>query len=149
MLVRAIPILVQLPPQSDVLASLSTALPPIYPTARPAIDAQLLERIWNYTKNVEPSVQRDELQSRLARLMVTQDLWRGRDWGKQLAWKGGRIQVGAFLSEVLMARRSQVRAGSLQDVAKANVNRAILQARSLAPAARTEALLLIAGQILG
>ncbi|HEX8551136.1 MAG TPA: hypothetical protein VF681_06215 [Abditibacteriaceae bacterium] len=147
--VRAIPVLIQLPPQPDVLQSISGALPAIYPSARPGVDAQLLERIWNYTKNVDASVQRDELQSRVARLMVLNDLWRGRDWGKQLAWKGGRVQVGAFLKDVLISRRSQVRAGALQDTAQGNVNRAIQQARSLPPAARTEALLLIAGQILG
>jgi hypothetical protein len=147
--VRAIPVLIQLPPQPDVLKALSDALPAIYPSARPAIDATLLERIWNYTKTVDASVQRDELQSRLARLMVLHDLWRGRDWGKQLAWKGGRIQVGAFLKEVVAARRSTVRAESLQDTANDNVNRAILQARTLSPAARVESLLLIAGQLLG
>lgn len=147
--VRAIPILVQLPPQPEVLKALSDALPSIYPSAHPAIDATLLTRIWDYTKSVDASVQRDELQSRLARLMVLQDLWRGRDWGKQLAWKGGRIQVGAFLKEVIAARRSQVKADSLQDTAIANVNRAIVQARTLRPAARVESLLLISGQLLG
>jgi len=147
--VRAIPVLIQLPPQSDVLKSLSDALPPIYPTARPAIDAQLLERMWTYTSTAPASVQRDELQSRLARLMVTHDLWRGRDWGKQLAWRGGRVQVGAFLNQVLAARRSMVRAEPLQDLAGQNINRAIAQSRSLPPSDRVEALLLIAGQILG
>ena len=81
--------------------------------------------------------------------MVLHDLWRGRDWGKQLAWKGGRVQVGAFLKEVMTARRSVVRAEALQDTSTANVNRAIVQSRSLAPAARVESLLLIAGQLLG
>ena len=149
--VRAIPILIQLPAQPDVLKSLSDALPPIYPTARPAIAPELLERMWTYsTTATEPSASRDELQSRLARLMVLHDLWRGRDWGKQLAWKGGRIQVGAFLKDVLMSRRSQVRAMPLQDVAKRNVDAAIAQARGISnPAGRAEALLLIAGQLLG
>ncbi len=149
--VRAIPILIQLPAQPDVLKSLSDALPPIYPTARPAIAPELLERMWTYsTTATEQSAARDELQSRLARLMVLHDLWRGRDWGKQLAWKGGRIQVGAFLKDVLMARRSQVRAMPLQDVAKRNVDAAIAQARGIEnPAGRAEALLLIAGQLLG
>lgn len=147
--VRAIPVLIQLPPQSDVLRALSEALPQIYPTARPAIEANLLERMWEYAATAEPSVYRDQLQSRLARLMVLEDLWRGRSWGKQLAWKGGRVQVGAFLKQVMDARRSALRAAPLQDVALRNVNRAILEARTLAPAARAEALLLIAGQILG
>ena len=81
--------------------------------------------------------------------MVLHDLWRGRDWGKQLAWKGGRIQAGAFLNDVLESRRSQVRAMPLHDIAKRNVTRAIAQTNDMAPAARVEALLLIAGQILG
>lgn len=149
--VRAIPILIQLPAQADVLKALSDALPPIYPTARPAISPQLLERMWTYsTTATETGASRDELQSRLARLMVLHDLWRGRDWGKQLAWQGGRIQVGAFLKDVLMSRRSQVRVMPLQDVAKRNVDAAIAQARGLKnPASRAEALLLIAGQLLG
>jgi hypothetical protein len=145
---RAVPILLQLPPQTDVLKTLADALPPIYPSARPAIDASLLERMWTYAGTAEPSVYRDQLQSRLARLMVLHDLWRGRDWGKQLAWKGGRIQVGAFLKSVLESRQSRVRAMPLHEVAKRNINRAILQARTLPPAGRVEALLLIAGQIL-
>jgi hypothetical protein len=149
--VRAIPILIQLPAQADVLQALSDALPPIYPTARPAISPQLLERMWTYsTTATDTGASRDELQSRLARLMVLHDLWRGRDWGKQLAWKGGRVQVGAFLKDVLQSRRSQVRAMPLQDVAKRNVDAAIRQARGLSnPASRAEALLLIAGQLLG
>ena len=82
--------------------------------------------------------------------MVLHDLWRGRDWGKQLTWKGGRVQVGSFLQSVATARRSQLRlrAAPLQDLAGRNVSRAILEARSLQPAPRVEALLLIAGQIL-
>jgi hypothetical protein len=147
--VRAVPVLLSLPPQADVLKAISDALPAIYPSARPAIELSLLERIWNYTQKIEPSVQRDELQSRVARLAVLHDPWLGRTWGKQLAWKGGRVQVGAFLKEVLESRRSQVRAGALQDVALRNVNVAVSQARSLPAAARTEALILIAGQLLG
>jgi len=146
--VRAIPILIQLPAQAEVLKSLSDALPPVYPTARPQIDVNLLERIWSYSAAAEPSVQRDELQSRLARTMVLHDLWRGRAWGKQLAWKGGRIQTGAFLKAVMESRRSAVKAEPLQDLAIKDVNRAIAQARTLAPASRVEATLLIAGQLL-
>jgi hypothetical protein len=146
---RAIPILLQLPPRVDVLHALGDALPPIYPSATPAISTTLLERMWNYTQKAEASVYRDQLQSRLARLMVLKDLWRGRSWGKQLAWKGGRIQVGAFLKQVIETRRSRLRAEPLQDVAESNVQRAISQARSLPPAEQAEALLLIAGQILG
>jgi hypothetical protein len=147
--VRAIPVLIQLPPQADVLRALSEALPRIYPSAQPAIEASLLERMWDYAATAEPSVYRDQLQSRLARLMVLEDLWRGRAWGKQLAWKGGRIQVGAFLKQVMESRRSALRAAPLQDLALRNVNRAILEARQMAPASQAEALLLIAGQILG
>jgi hypothetical protein len=147
---RAIPILMQMPATPDVLKALSDALPVIYPTARPAIDSTLLERMWRYSLRAsEASPQRDELQSRLARVMVMHDLWRGRDWGKQLAWKGGRVQVGAFIRDVLESRRSQVRAMPLHEVAKRNVNAAITQANALPPAGRVEALLLIAGQLLG
>jgi hypothetical protein len=145
---RAVPILLQLPAQTDVLKALADALPPIYPSARPAIEASLLERMWTYTSAAEASVYRDQLQSRLARLMVLHDLWRGRDWGKQLAWKGGRIQVGAFLKTVLEARQSRVHAMPLHELAKRNINRALVNARILPPAGRAEALLLIAGQIL-
>jgi hypothetical protein len=147
---RAIPILMQLPATPDVLKALSDALPPIYPTARPAVDPSLLERMWRYTLRAsEASAPRDELQSRLARLMVLHDLWRGRDWGRQLAWRGGRVQVGAFLNDVLATRRSQVRAAPLQDLARRNVNQAITEASLLPPAGRVEALLLIAGQLMG
>ncbi len=146
--VRSIPILIQLPPQSDVLQSLSDALPPVYPTAQPAIDVSLLERMWDYSNTAEASVYKDQLQSRLARLMVLHDLWRGRSWGKQLAWRGGRVQVGAFLNDVLTARRSRLKAAPLQDVAERNVSRAIVEARNLAAPARAEAMLLIAGQLL-
>jgi len=146
--VRAVPVLLQLPVQPEVLGALSKALPPIYPSARPAIGADLLERMWDYSLRAPAGVQRDELQSRLARLMVTQDVWRGRTWGKSLAWKGGRIQVGAFIKDVLATRRTQVRAMPLQDLAKRNVDAAVRQAQGLSPVARAEALLLIAGQLL-
>jgi hypothetical protein len=146
--VRAVPVLLQLPAQPDVLGALSNALPPIYPSARPAIDVDLLERMWDYSNRAQPGVQRDQLQSRLARLMVTQDLWRGRTWGKSLAWKGGRVQVGAFIKDVLASRRTQVRAMPLQDVARRNVDVAVRQSQRLSPVARAEALLLIAGQLL-
>jgi len=146
--VRAVPVLLQLPVQPAVLGALSKALPPIYPSARPAIGADLLERMWDYSLRAPAGVQRDELQSRLARLMVTQDVWRGRTWGKSLAWKGGRIQVGAFIKDVLATRRTQVRAMPLQDLAKRNVDAAVRQAQGLSPVARAEALLLIAGQLL-
>lgn len=146
--VRAVPVLLQLPVQPAVLGALSKALPPIYPSARPAIDADLLERMWDFSLRAPAGVQRDELQSRLARLMVTQDVWRGRTWGKSLAWKGGRIQVGAFIKDVLATRRTQVRAMPLQDLAKRNVDAAVRQSQGLSPVARAEALLLIAGQLL-
>lgn len=147
--VRAIPILLQLPPDPAVVKALSEALPAIYPSAKPNLDVSLLARMWEYSKTAPESAYRDQLQSRLARLMVLQDLWRGRDWGKQLSWKGGRIQVGAFLKEVLQYRQSQLKAGALQDIAKRNPARALGEARTLEPAARVEALLLLAGQILG
>jgi hypothetical protein len=94
------PILIQLPPQSDVLQSLSDALPPVYPTAQPAIDVSLLERMWDYSNTAEASVYKDQLQSRLARLMVLHDLWRGRSWGKQLAWRG-RTRSSRSLSSTM------------------------------------------------
>ena len=146
---RALPFLVKLPPEPSVLKAISETLPPVYASARPAIDVARLESLWDYSQKAPEGVYRDQLQSRLARLMVTQDLWRGRDWGKQLGWKGGRIQVGAFLKDVLAYRSSQLNAGSLQDVAKGDVATALAQARTLNPVARTEALLLLAGQILG
>ena len=146
---RALPFLVKLPPEAPVLKAISETLPPIYPAARPAIDVARLESLWDYSQKAPEGVYRDQLQSRLARLMVTQDLWRGRDWGKQLAWKGGRIQVGAFLKDVLTYRSSQLKAGALQDVAKGDVAAALAQARRLGPVARTEALLLLAGEVLG
>ena len=146
---RALPFLVKLPPEPSVLKAISETLPPVYVAARPAIDVARLESLWEYGKKAPEGVYRDQLQSRLARLMVTQDLWRGRDWGKQLSWKGGRVQVGAFLKDVLAYRSSQLDAGPLQDVALGDVAAALTQARKLGPVARTEALLLLAGQILG
>lgn len=146
---RALPILLQLPPEPEVLKAVSQTLPPIFPSARPAISATQLSRIWEFSKTATEGPYRDQLQSRTARLMVLHDLWRGRDWGKQLSWKGGRVQVGAFLKEVLISRSSQLKAGALQDVAKRNVSRAYSDAQSLEPAPKAEALLLLAGQILG
>jgi hypothetical protein len=146
---RGLPALLQLPAQDDVLKAIAAALPPIYPSAKPNITVYTLVRIWEYSKAAPQSVYKDQLQSRVARLMVLHDLWRGRDWGKQLAWKGGRIQVGAFLKSVLEYRQSHLKAGALQDIAKRNPERALGAARQLAPAAQVEALLLLAGQILG
>ena len=146
---RALPFLVKLPPEPSVLKAISETLPPVYASARPAIDVARLESLWEYSKKAPEGVYRDQLQSRLARLMVTQDLWRGRDWGKQLSWKGGRVQVGAFLKDVLEYRSSQLNAGPLQDVAQGDVAAGLAQARRLGPVARTEALLLLAGQVLG
>jgi hypothetical protein len=146
---RALPFLLQLPPEESVVKAISQTLPRIYVTARPAIETSELERIWDYSQKAPASVYKDELQSRLSRLMVLKDLWRGRSWGKQLSWKGGRIQVGAFLKEVLEYRQSELKAGELQDVAKRNVQAAYSQSRNLDNAAQAEALLLLAGQILG
>lgn len=146
---RALPVLLQLPAQPDVLKAISQTLPPIYPGARPAIETSQLESLWTYAGKAPEGLYRDQLQSRLARLMVTKDLWRGRDWGKQLSWKGGRVQVGAFLKSVLQARQSQLGAAQLQDTAQKDVQVAYNQTRTLAPAARAEALLLLAGQVLG
>lgn len=146
---RALPFLVKLPPEPSVLKAISETLPPVYASARPAIDVARLESLWEYSQKAPEGVYRDQLQSRLARLMVTQDLWRGRDWGKQLSWKGGRVQVGAFLKDVLEYRSSQLKVATLQDVAQGDVNAALSQARKLGPVERTEALLLLAGQVLG
>lgn len=146
---RALPILLQLPATPDVFRALSDALPPIYPSATPTISPMLLERMWKFTEAAEASVFRDQLQSRLARLMVLHDLWRGRAWGQQLAWKGGRVQVGAFLKDVIAYRHSTLRVEPLQQMAQNNVQRAIKEARTLPPIPRVEALLLIAGQVLG
>ncbi len=148
--VRAIPILMQLPPQSDVLRALSDSLPAVYPTASLPVPVSTLEQLWSFSQTAEPSVYKDQLQSRLARLMMLHDLWRGRAWGKQLAWKGGRVQAGTFLNQVAQARSSalQNRAAPLQELADRNISRAIVEARSLQPAGRAEALLLLAGQVL-
>lgn len=146
---RALPILLQLKAQPEVLKAIGDTLPRIYPTARPAIEVSQLEKIWNYTQTAPAGAYRDQLQSRLARLMVLKDLWRGRSWGKQLTWQGGRIQVGAFLNQVLAARRSNLGAGRLQDTAQGDVRIAYSQSVGLPAASRAEALLLLAGQILG
>ena len=145
---RALPYLLQLPPEESVLKAVSQTLPPVYVSAQPAIETSQLERLWDYSQKAPAGAYRDQLQSRLARLMVTKDLWRGRAWGQQLGWKGGRIQVGAFLKDVLNQRQSTLKAGALQDVAKRNVGAALEQARTLPPAASAEAVLLLAGQIL-
>lgn len=146
---RALPVLLQLPAQPEVLKAIGDTLPRIYPTAHPAIETTQLERIWNYTQTAPAGAYRDQLQSRLARLMVTQDLWRGRAWGKQLGWRGGRVQVGAFLNQVLRARRFDLGAARLQDTARTDPNAAYEAALALPPAARAQALLLLAGQLLG
>lgn len=143
-----IPILLQLPATPEVFQALGDALPPIYPGAVPAVDASTLERIWAFAEKAEPSVYRDQLQSRLARLMVLHDLWRGREWGRQLAWEGGRNQIANFVEATIRARESELRAEPLRLVAVSDSNRAIWQARQMAPIERVEALLLIAGQIL-
>ena len=153
---RTIPILLDLPPQGDVLKVISDALPQISPKAVPSVDISLLERVWDYSARLEPSVYRDQLQSRLARLMVLQDPARGRQWGKRLTWKGGRVQVGSFLNAVLSERvkatatpTAKASLFNLTNVSDKSVESALLQARSLSPQARVEALLLIAGQLVG
>ena len=146
---RALPVLLQLPPQTEVLKAIGDTLPRIYPSARPTVDTAQLETVWAYSKTAPESAYRDQLQSRVARLMVLKDLWRGRSWGKELGWKGGRIQVGSFLNQVLASRRSDLGAAALQDTAQGNVGNAYTQALSLPAAPRVEALLLLAGQILG
>ncbi|WP_106381368.1 hypothetical protein [Abditibacterium utsteinense] len=146
---RALPVLLQLPGQPEVLKAIGDTLPRIYPSARPTIEVSQLETIWNYSKTAPEGAYRDQLQSRVARLMVLKDLWRGRSWGKELGWQGGRIQVGAFLNQVLAARRSNLGAGRLQDAAQTDTNSAYEQALRLPAASRAEALLLLAGQILG
>lgn len=143
------PILLQLPPQPEVLQAIAETLPPIAPNENPGISTTELEHVWVYSQTAPEGAYRDQLQSRAARLMVLHDLWRGRDWGKQLKWKGGRVQVGAFLKQVLAARQSQLSAGALQDVARQNAARAYQETTQLAPAARAEALLLLAGELLG
>lgn len=146
---RSLPILLQLPPTPEVFKAISDSLPPVYVSAAPAISPMVLERVWKFAEAAEPSVYRDQLQSRLARLMVLDDLWRGRAWGKRLAWKGGRIQVGAFLRDVILYRQLALRVDPLQDLAQRNIQRAIVEARTLPPIGRVQALLLLAGQVLG
>ncbi len=146
---RSLPILLQLPPTPEVFKAISDALPPAYAASSSAISPMTLERVWKFAEAAEPSVNRDELQSRLARLMVLEDLWRGRAWGKRLAWKGGRIQVGAFLRDVILYRQLALRVDPLQDLAQRNIQRAIVEARTLPPIGRVQALLLLAGQVLG
>ncbi len=146
---RALPVLLQLPTQPEVLKAISETLPQIAPNRRPAIEVSQLETLWNYSKTAPQGAYRDQLQSRVARLMVLKDLWRGRSWGKELGWQGGRIQVGAFLNQVLLARRSNLGAGELQDAAKTDASSAYEQALALPTNARVEALLLLAGQVLG
>ncbi|HVF10882.1 MAG TPA: hypothetical protein VNA16_08775, partial [Abditibacteriaceae bacterium] len=68
--IRAVPVLIQLPAEPDVLKALSDALPRIRHTGQAPVSASLLERMWDYAGKAEPSTQRDQLQSRLARLMV-------------------------------------------------------------------------------
>lgn len=143
-----IPVLLQLPATPEVLQALGNALPVIYPGAPRAIDASTLERVWNFSKDAEPSVYRDQLQSRTARLMVLHDLWRGREWGQQLAWEGGRNQIAAFVNSTIYARESQLQSERLRTRTLANLNSAILSTRNLAPSERVEGLLLIAGQVL-
>lgn len=145
---RALPILLNLPAQPEVLKAISETLPRAAPNIRPAIEISQLETIWAYSKAAPQSVYRDQLQSRVARLMVLQDLWRGRSWGKELSWQGGRIQVGAFLNQVLLARRSNIGAGDLQDTAQGDASSAYEQILALPQPARVEALLLLAGQVL-
>ncbi len=146
---RALPVLLTLPAQPEVLKAIGDTLPRITPSARPAIEVSQLEKLWNYSKTAPAGAYRDQLQSRVARLMVLKDLWRGRSWGRELGWQGGRIQVGAFLNQVLLARRFDIGVGSLQDTAKVDVASAYDQALALPKPARAEALLLLAGQILG
>jgi hypothetical protein len=143
-----IPILLQLPATPEVFQALGDALPPIYPGATPAVDASTLENIWAYSEKAEPSVYRDQLQSRTARLMALHDLWRGREWGQKLAWEGGRNQIAEFVQATIRARESQLNAEPLHALTESDTNRAILQARALAPSEHVEALLLIAGQVL-
>ncbi len=143
-----IPVLLQLPATPEVFQALGHALPAVYPGAPRAIDASTLERVWNFTRDAEPSVYRDQLQSRVARLMVLHDLWRGREWGQQLAWAGGRNQIAGFVNSTIRARESQLQSEQLRTRAFTNVNSAILSTRNLSPRERVESLLLIAGQVL-
>lgn len=144
-----IPVLLQLPPSPEVFEALGDALPIIYPNAPLAIEPNTLERVWNFAEAAEESVYRDQLLSRVARLMVLHDLWRGREWGRQLPWEGGRNQIARFVDETIKARESRLHSDQLRTQTLANVNDAILATRRFAPSERVEGLLLIAGQLLG
>ncbi len=143
-----IPVLLQLPATPEVFEALGKSLPMIYPNAPLAVEPSTLERVWNFAAKAEPSVYRDQLQSRLARLMVLHDLWRGREWGRQLAWEGGRNQIARFVDETVKARESSLQTEALRAKAQVDVNSAILSTRSQWPSERVEGLLLIAGQVL-
>lgn len=145
---RAVPYLLQVPSSPEIFQILGNSLPPIYPGAKPAIDPSLLQQMWDYAKGAPQDVYRDQLQSRLARLMVLFDLWRGKEWGDQLAWNGGKRQVAQFVQQVVAARQMQLQSEPLRMLAQKDSNAAIAQARSMAPRDRVAALLLIAGQIL-
>lgn len=145
---RAVPYLLQVPSSSEIFQILGDSLPPIYPGAKPAIDPSLLQKMWDYTKDAPQDVYRDQLQSRLARLMVLFDLWRGKEWGDQLAWDGGKRQVARFVQQVVAARQMQLQSEPLRLLAQQDASAAIVQARHMAPRDRVAALLLIAGQIL-
>lgn len=144
-----IPVLLQLPASPEVFEALGKSLPMIYPDAPLAVEPGTLERIWNFSAKAEASPFRDQLQSRVARLMVLHDLWRGREWGRQLAWTGGQQQIGRFVDETVKARESYLQTDALRTQTMDNINSAILTTRRLAPAERVEGLLLIAGKVLG
>lgn len=146
--VRAVPYLLQLPPSPEIFQILGDSLPPIYPGAKPAIDPSLLERMWEYTQGAPKDVYRDQLQSRLARLMVLFDLWHGKEWGDQLAWDGGKKQVANFVQDVIAARQLRLQSEPLRQLAMQDTDAAIANARNMAPRSRVAALLLIAGQVL-
>jgi len=145
---RAVPYLLQVPSSPEIFQILGDSLPPIYPGAKPAIDPSLLQQMWDYAKGAPQDVYRDQLQSRLARLMVLFDLWRGKEWGDQLAWDGGKRQVAQFVQQVVAARQMQLQSEPLRKLAQKDSNAAIAKARNMAPRDRVAALLLIAGQIL-
>ncbi len=145
---RAVPYLLQVPSSPETFQILGDSLPPIYPGAKPAIDPSLLQQMWDYAKDAPQDVYRDQLQSRLARLMVLFDLWRGKEWGDQLAWDGGKQQVARFVQQVVAARQMQLQSEPLRKLAEKDSNAAVAQARNMAPRDRVAALLLIAGQIL-
>jgi hypothetical protein len=145
---RAVPYLLQVPSSPEIFQILGDSLPPIYPGAKPAIDPSLLQQMWDYAKDAPQDVYRDQLQSRLARLMVLFDLWRGKEWGDQLAWDGGKRQVARFVQQVVAARQLQLQSEPLRLLAQKDTNAAIAKARNMAPRDRVAALLLIAGQVL-